>query len=182
MKPRSSSSSSNKSFKCIFTILVLKEKQQRQTLWGFQRCHQGSLWLGCKTMSWFSTEMRPKWPESQNPRIYWTKFPSYTCTLVEWCPHSPWELILLHQLHWSAMPIESIKKSVGWWPFILGIYFLAPTTHKGPAPWLALVYIYLLVFLRGPLCSGHYAWCLRRTKEHLKQKDIWLASSQASQM
>lgn len=31
------------------------------------------------------------------------------------------------------MSIESIKKSVGWWPFILGIYFLASTTHKAPA-------------------------------------------------
>lgn len=47
------------------------------------------------------------------------------------------------------MSIESIKKSVAWWPFILGIYFLASPTHRAPAA-LACSCIHL----SSSVCAG----------------------------
>lgn len=61
------------------------------------------------------------------------------------------------------MSIESIKKSVAWWPFILDIYFLASTTHKVPAA-LACSCIHL----SSSVCAGPTVFrtlCLMSKKE-----------------
>lgn len=153
MKPRSS----DKSFKCIFTILVLKEKQQRQTFWGFQRYHQGSLWPGCKTMSWLSAQkwdpsgLSHKTQESTElnfPNIFahWWVMPTFPLG-VGASSLSPL-ICYVYRVH-----KEVLADGHSYWAFTS--WLLPPIKHL--LPWPALVYFCLLVFVWGSLCSGHFA-------------------------